>query len=71
MQKIIKKLNKHNINFTLNNNILQFQINGNNYSIQPTKYKNIYLFKNIADSFYITYKNLIKSLNKYRINKVY
>lgn len=69
MSNIIKKLNKNNIQFTINNNIISFQINGEQYSIQPTKNKNIFLIKNICDSIYTTYKSLIKTLNKYQINK--
>jgi hypothetical protein len=69
MSNIIKKLNKNKIQFTINNNIISFQINGEPYSIQPTKNKNKFLIKNRCDSMFSTYKLLIQTLNKYQIIK--
>lgn len=72
MTKIIKKLNKNNIKFTQHNNSITFSINDNgllnSYTITQIN-NNKFSLSNNYDKYYLSYKSLIKSLNKYQLTK--
>lgn len=69
MTKIIKKLQKNNINFAISNGQINFKTQDNiPYTITKIN-NNKYLINSIFTNDYITYKLLIKILNKYQMPK--